>query len=154
MLELRLRLKLFISLSVFWDCHQLVGQYPSPAIAMRKDTNMNMDTNMDVETSMDRETNMNRCLTEWVVLCRLCYSFSFLLYKGYRTSASFQVSIYLVSPLLYRLCERVSWASLGSLVGFLCLPLWSVLPSFYVNKHIVERGTITSKDLAERDYIK
>ena len=64
MLELRLRLKLFISLSVFWDCHQLVGQYPSPAIAMRKDTNMNMDTNMDVETSMDRETNMNRCLTD------------------------------------------------------------------------------------------
>ena len=50
--------------SFFWDCHQLVGQNPSPAIAMRKDTNMNMDTNMDVETSMDRETNMNRCLIE------------------------------------------------------------------------------------------
>ena len=54
------------------------------------------------------------------------------LYKGYRTRVSIQGSIYLVSPLFYGLCQRVSWASLWSVVRFLeyFLKLWSVLPSF------------------------
>ena len=47
-----------------WDCHQLVGQYPSPTIAVRKETNINTETNVDMKTSMDMETNMKRCLTE------------------------------------------------------------------------------------------
>ena len=56
----RLRLKLLILMSVFFGTgHHLIGQLPSPAIAMRKGTNMDM------------ETNVNSCLTKWVVSFRV-----------------------------------------------------------------------------------
>ena len=60
---------IYFIVSFLWDCHQLVGNYPSPATVMRKETNVNMETNMEMETNvnmqtnMDMEKNMIRCLT-------------------------------------------------------------------------------------------
>ena len=47
----------------------MVGQYPSPAISLRKETSVNMEismemeTNVNMQTNMDMEKNMIRCQT-------------------------------------------------------------------------------------------
>ena len=56
----RLRLKLFILLSVFSEAAiNMVGQYPSPAISLRKETSVNMETSMEMEKNVNMQTNMD-----------------------------------------------------------------------------------------------